>query len=325
MKPLTIAITGAAGNIGYALTFWIASGALGASVPIVLRLIEPLQNLLDGLEMEIEDGCFPNLEDLVVTTDPREGFKDADAIFLVGARPRSKGMERKDLLYANAPIFQQQGQALDGNVGAGAKILVVGNPANTNALILQTNAPSLNPKQVTCMTQLDHNRARVVLGKQLGVNFSEIRRMIIWGNHSSTQFPDCSFCTSGDAPVSGLADDWKKDVFVPFVQQRGTQVINTRGASSAASAATAAIMHMQTWMSSTKKRDWVSMGVRSNGNNYQIEEDIYFSFPVTVAKQQTTSEWYIQNGLPISPYQRKMLKNSEKELCKERDAIERFL
>ena len=316
-QPLKIAITGATGNIGYSLIFRVASGQMTAGRPVILHLIdiEPMRKVLDAVAMELEDCAFATLADVVLTTDVNEGFRDVDVALLVGSRPRSQGMERKDLLRVNGEIFRTQGRALDENAARGVKVLVVGNPANTNALIAATNAPGLNPRQFTCMTRLDHNRGVSMLARHLGRVPADVRRMIIWGNHSSTQFPDPLHCEIDDQDAA-LDGQWIEKTFVPAVQRRGARVIEARGASSAASAASAAIDHVRDWMGATAPGDWTSMGVPADGS-YGVAPGVMFSYPVTTAG----GDWRIVSGLALDDFERDMIALTERELRAERDAI----
>ncbi|MBP9646678.1 MAG: malate dehydrogenase, partial [Psychrobacter sp.] len=283
-QPLRVAVTGAAGNISYAMLFRIASGEmLGKDQPVILQLLEitPALDALKGVVMELEDCAFPLLADIVQTDDATVAFKDVDYALLVGARPRGPGMERKDLLEANAAIFSAQGKALNDVASRDVKVLVVGNPANTNALIAQRNAPDLDPRNFTAMTRLDHNRAIAQLAGKTDSTVNDVKKMIIWGNHSSTQYPDLTAATVNGKPALDLVDrDWYENTYIPEVQQRGAAIIKARGASSAASAANAAIAHMRTWALGSDENDWVSMGVYSNGE-YGIAEGLIYSFPVT--------------------------------------------
>ncbi|MGO2225962.1 MAG: malate dehydrogenase, partial [Psychrobacter celer] len=276
-QPLRVAVTGAAGNISYAMLFRIASGEmLGKDQPVILQLLEitPALDALKGVVMELEDCAFPLLAGIVQTDDANVAFKDADYALLVGARPRGPGMERKDLLEANAAIFSAQGKALNEVASRDVKVLVVGNPANTNALIAQRNAPDLDPRNFTAMTRLDHNRAMAQLAEKTDSTVNDIKNMTIWGNHSSTQYPDLTAATVNGKPALELVDrDWYENTYIPEVQQRGAAIIKARGASSAASAANAAIAHMRTWALGTDENDWVSMGVYSNGE-YGIAEGL---------------------------------------------------
>lgn len=320
-QPLKIAVTGSAGNIGYALIFRIASGQMTGGRPVILHLIEiePMRKVLDAVAMELEDCAFPTLADCVLATDPNRGFRDIDIALLVGSRPRGKGMERKDLLQSNGEIFRTQGRALNENAARDVKVLVVGNPANTNALIASANAPDLDARQFTCMTRLDHNRGVAMLAQHLGCAPADIRKMIVWGNHSSTQFPDPLHCEAGGKPAK--ADmEWIKETFVPAVQQRGARVIEARGASSAASAANAVIDHIRSWMDGTPPGDWTSMGVPADGS-YGVKPGIMFSYPVTAAN----GDWRIVQELKLNEYEQSMIAATEKELREERAAIEDLL
>src|SRR5882672_1999991 len=283
-KPLTVAITGAAGQIGYALAFRVASGQmLGSDQPVNLHLLEitPALGALQGVLMELADCAFPTLNKVVVTDDAKVAFRDCNAAMLVGARPRGPGMERKDLLLANAQIFSAQGKALNEVADRNVKVLVVGNPANTNALIARANAKDLNPRNFTAMTRLDHNRALSQLAEKTGTHVTDIRHMTIWGNHSSTQYPDLSHALVAGRSAKSLVDQaWIEQTFIPTVQQRGAAVIKARGSSSAASAASAALDHMRTWFLGTGEGDWVSMGIPADGS-YGIGEGIIYSYPVT--------------------------------------------
>jgi len=322
--PARVAITGAAGQIGYQLAFRIASGQLfGAKRRVVLQLIEipPAMDALKGVAMELDDCAFDLLADVVVTDDPNVGFADTDNAFLVGARGRTLGMERKDLLLANAQIFSVQGKALNAHASRDVKVLVVGNPANTNALITRENAPDIDPRNFTAMTRLDHNRAKAQLAIKAGGHVSEVRRMTIWGNHSSTQYPDIAHATiGGKAAPSLVAQQWYRDVFIPTVQQRGAAIIKARGASSAASAASAALDHMHDWVNGTPDGDWVSMGVASDGS-YDIPEGVVYSYPVTCKN----GEYAIVQGLALDEFSRKMLAATNAELREERDGVAELL
>ena len=282
--PVRVAVTGAAGQISYALLFRIASGdMLGHDQPVILQLLEipPAMEALQGTVMEIEDGAFPLVHDIVATDEPEVAFGDADFAMLVGARPRGPGMERKDLLTENARIFSVQGAAIDAVARRDIRVLVVGNPANTNALIAASNAPSLDRRQFTAMTRLDHNRAISQLAAQTGKPSTTITRMSIWGNHSATQYPDIRHALILGSPATGLVDDaWIVDNFIPTVQQRGAAIIKARGASSAASAASAAVDHVRTWVHGTPENDWVSMAIPSDGS-YGINDELIYSYPVT--------------------------------------------
>jgi malate dehydrogenase len=282
-KPVRITITGAAGQIGYQLAFRIASGQmLGADQPVILQLLEitPALPALEGVMMELDDCAFDTLAGVVGTDDANVAFKDSDYALLVGARPRGPGMERKDLLQANAQIFSVQGKAINDHASRDIRVLVVGNPANTNALITSSNAPDIEAKNITAMTRLDHNRASAQLAEKTGKHVSEVKQMAIWGNHSATQYPDIHHATVAGQAALGLVDEsWWIDEFIPCVQQRGAAIIKARGASSAASAASAAINHMHDWVHSTPADDWVSMGIPADGS-YGIKEGVIYSYPV---------------------------------------------
>jgi malate dehydrogenase len=322
--PVRVAITGAAGQIGYQLAFRIASGQmLGADQPVILQLLEipPVLDALKGVAMELDDCAFPTLAGVVATDQPDEAFKDADYALLVGAKPRGPGMERADLLKGNAQIFSVQGKALNDNASKAAKILVVGNPANTNALIAQQNAPDLNPANFTAMTRLDHNRAMAQLAGNTGKHTTDVKGMIIWGNHSATQYPDISKCTiSGDAAADAADSGWLENEFIPVVQQRGAAIIKARGLSSAASAASAAIDHMRDWAQCTPAGEWTSMAVPSDGS-YGIEPGIIYSYPVTCSN----GEYSIVQDLEISDFSRGLMDATETELREERAAVEELL
>jgi len=323
-KPVTVTITGAAGNIGYALAFRVASGQmLGTDQPVNLRLLEipAAIGAVQGVVMELNDCAFPTLNSVSAADDPKVAFKDCNFAMLVGARPRGPGMERKDLLLANAQIFSAQGKALDAVASRDVRVLVVGNPANTNALIAQHNAPSLNPAHFTAMTRLDHNRAVAQLAEKTGHGVRSIRRMIIWGNHSSTQYPDISQATIGGKPAREAVDThWYRDTFIPAVQQRGAAVIKARGASSAASAASAAIDHIHTWMLGTAEGDWVSMAVPSDGS-YGIAEGVIYSYPVTCSN----GTYSIVKNLPIDEFSRGKMDATHQELREERDGVRELI
>jgi len=322
--PVRVTITGAAGQIGYQLAFRIASGQmLGNDQPVVLQLLEitPALDALKGVVMELDDCAFPTLAGVVATDDPDLAFKDADYALLVGARPRGPGMERNDLLEANAAIFSVQGKALNDHAGRDVKVLVVGNPANTNALIAQANAPGLDPRNFTAMTRLDHNRAKAQLATKTNSHVNDIKRMTIWGNHSATQYPDISHATVGGKAADDLVDQgWLTDEFIPVVQQRGAAIIKARGASSAASAASAAIDHMRGWALGTPDGDWVSMAVPADGS-YGIEPGVIYSYPVRC----TGGDYEIVQGLDIDDFSRARMDATEKELREERAAIEELL
>ncbi len=323
-QPMNVAITGAAGQIGYALAFRVASGAmLGADQPVNLHLLEitPALPGLQGVVMELNDCAFPTLNKIVATDDARVAFKDCHAAMLVGARPRGPGMERKDLLLANAQIFSAQGKALNDVASRDVKVLVVGNPANTNALIAMKNAGSLNPRSFTAMTRLDHNRAMSQLAEKTGAHTTAIQKMTSWGNHSATQYPDLSHCTVGGKPAKSLVDQaWIETNFIPTVQQRGAAIIKARGASSAASAASAALDHIRDWIKGSASGDWLSMGVPSDGS-YGIPEGVIYSYPVTCANGQYT----IVQGLSVDEFSRKRMDATHKELLEERDGVKDLL
>ena len=324
-QPVRVAVTGAAGNISYAMLFRIASGEmLGKDQPVILQLLEITLALdaLKGVVMELEDCAFPLLAGVVQTDDANVAFKDADYALLVGARPRGPGMERKDLLEANAAIFSAQGKALNDVASRDVKVLVVGNPANTNALIAQRNAKDLNPRNFTAMTRLDHNRGMAQLAEQTDSTVNDIKKMIIWGNHSSTQYPDLTFTTvNGKSALEQVELDWYENTYIPNVQQRGAAIIKARGASSAASAANAAIAHMHSWALGTDDNDWVSMGVYSQGQ-YGITEGLIYSFPCTCKN----GDWQIVEGLDVSSdFSQQKMKATETELIEERDAVSHLL
>jgi malate dehydrogenase len=325
MKPaVTVAITGAAGQIGYALAFRVASGALlGPDTRVRLRLLEISAALpaLQGVLMELDDCAFPTLENASASDDASSAFRDCQIALLVGARPRGPGMERKDLLLANAQIFSAQGKALNAVADRNVRVLVVGNPANTNALIAQANAPDLKPRNFTAMTRLDHNRALSQLAHKTGTHVTDIRRMTIWGNHSASQYPDLSHATVRGEPASARVDRaWIEGTFIPTVQQRGAAVIKARGASSAASAASAAIDHVHTWVHGTPADDWVSMAVPADGS-YGIAAGVIYSYPVTVQN----GDYRIVPGLAIDEFSRKRMDATHAELREERDGVKNLL
>jgi len=324
MKAVNVAITGSAGQIGYALAFRVAAGAaLGPDTRVNLHLLEitPALGALQGVVMELNDCAFPTLGRVVATDDPRMAFRDCQVAFLVGARPRGPGMERKDLLLANAQIFSAQGQALNEVADRSVRVLVVGNPANTNALIAQANARDLDPRNFTAMTRLDHNRALAQLAEKTASHVSDIRRMTIWGNHSSTQYPDLSHAEVGGRPAKSLVEaSWITGTFIPLVQQRGAAVIKARGASSAASAASAAIDHVHTWVHGTPAGDWVSMAVPADGS-YGIGAGVVFSYPVTVSN----GTYRIVPGLALDEFSRQRLEATHAELREERDGVKSLL
>ena len=321
---LNVAITGAAGQIGYALAFRVASGALfGPDQPINLHLLEitPALPQLQGVLMELSDCAFPTLQKIVATDDAKVAFRDCHAALLVGARPRGPGMERKDLLLANAQIFSGQGKALNEAADRNVKVLVVGNPANTNALIARANAKDLNPRNFTAMTRLDHNRALSQLAEKTGTHVNSIQRMIIWGNHSATQYPDVSHALVSGKPAKSLVDQtWLESTFIPVVQQRGAAIIKARGASSAASAASAAIDHVRDWFRGSATGDWLSMAVPSDGS-YGIPEGVIYSYPVTTKN----GDYQIVPGLSIDEFSRKRMDATLAELREERDGVKELL
>ncbi|MGD9663379.1 MAG: malate dehydrogenase [Porticoccaceae bacterium] len=322
--PVRVAVTGAAGQISYSLLFRIAAGEmLGADQPVILQMLEitPALEALKGVAMELDDCAFPLLAGMVQTDDPNVAFKDADYALLVGARPRGPGMERKDLLEANAAIFSVQGKAINDNASRNIKVLVVGNPANTNALIAQRNAPDLNPRQFTAMMRLDHNRAMTQLAQKTGTTINDVTNMTIWGNHSSTQYPDIHHAkVNGKTAIDLVDQDWYANTFIPDVQQRGAAIIKARGASSAASAANAAISHMRSWALGTAAGDWVSMGVYSDGS-YGIQQGLIYSYPCTCAN----GDWTIVQGLECNEFSVARMKATEQELAEERDAVSHLL
>ena len=324
-QPVRVAVTGAAGNISYAMLFRIASGEmLGKDQPVILQLLEiaPALDALKGVVMELEDCAFPLLAGIVQTDDATVAFKDIDYALLVGSRPRGPGMERKDLLEANAAIFSAQGKALNDFASRDVKVLVVGNPANTNAVIAQRNAPDLDPRNFTAMTRLDHNRAMAQLAGKTDSTVNDVKKMIIWGNHSSTQYPDLTACTVNGKPALDLVDrEWYEATYIPEVQQRGAAIIKARGASSAASAANAAIAHVRTWVMGTDENDWVSMGVYSNGE-YGISKGLIYSFPCTCKD----GDWAIVDGVDVSSaFSKEKMAATEQELNEERDAVAHLL
>ena len=321
--PVRVAVTGAAGQISYSLLFRIAAGEmLGTDQPVILQLLEitPALEALAGTVMEIEDCAFPLVAGIVQTDDANVAFKDADYCLLVGARPRGPGMERKDLLEANAAIFSAQGKAINDNASRDVKVLVVGNPANTNALIAYRNAPDLKPGQFTAMTRLDHNRAMAQLANKTGKHSTDVKNMIIWGNHSATQYPDIHHCTVDGAAATSLVDqEWITGDFIPTVQQRGAAIIKARGLSSAASAANAAIEHMRDWALGTDGQI-VSMGIHSDGS-YGISEGLIYSFPVTCAN----GEYTVVQDLAVNAFSQDLMDKTEVELSEERDAVASLL
>ena len=323
-RPVRVAITGAAGQIGYQLCFRIAAGdMLGPDQPVILQLLEitPAMSALEGVVMELRDSAFPLLADVVATDDAETAFNEADYALLVGARPRGPGMERSDLLSANGQIFGPQGAALNKVASRDVKVLVVGNPANTNALIAQAAAPDIDPNNFTAMTRLDHNRALAQLAGRIDRHHADILKMVVWGNHSATQYPDIRFCEVDGQTVAGDVDtDWYRDTFIPDVQQRGAAIIKARGASSAASAASAALDHMRSWALGTPDGDWVSMAVPADGS-YGIEPGIIYSFPCTCSD----GKFEIVQGLEVDDFSRERMNATETELREERAAVEDLL
>ncbi|HSC47864.1 MAG TPA: malate dehydrogenase [Gammaproteobacteria bacterium] len=323
-KPVRIAVTGAAGQIGYQLIFRIAAGdMLGPSQPVILQLLEvsPALPALNGVVMELNDCAFPLVSGITATDSAETAFKDADYALLVGARPRGPGMERKDLLLENAKIFSAQGKALNAAAKKNVKVLVVGNPANTNALIAASNAPRIPRKNFSAMMRLDHNRALSQLAAKTGSHVTDIKRMTIWGNHSSTQYPDIGSATVKGKPAAKWVDEhWVRNEFIPTVQQRGAAIIKARGASSAASAASAAIDHMRDWALGTPKGSWVSMAVAADGS-YGVKPGIMYGYPVTCSKGQ----WKIVKGLKLDAFSQERMRATEAELREERDGVKDLL
>lgn len=323
-SPVRVAITGAAGNIGYALAFRIAAGdMLGPDQPVILQLLEipPALPALQGVVMELNDCAFPLLAGIVATDNANVAFKEANYALLVGAKPRGPGMERKDLLSQNGAIFGPQGKAINDNAAKDIRVLVVGNPANTNCLIAQSAAPNINPAQFTAMTRLDHNRALSQLAEKTGKHVNDIKKMTIWGNHSATQYPDISKCTVAGSPATGSVEQaWYRDTFIPKVQKRGAEIINARGASSAASAASAAIDHMRDWTLGTPDGDWVSMGVPADGS-YGIKPGVIYSFPCTCKN----GKYQIVQGLTTDDFSSEKMAATDAELREERESVESLL
>ncbi len=319
--PLRVAVTGAAGNVGYALVFRIAHGDLfGPEQPVILQMLEipPAMKALEGVAMELDDCAFPLLADMVLTDDPATAFRGANWALLVGARPRGKGMERKDLLTLNAAIFVAQGKALNANAAADIRVVVVGNPANTNCLVAMRNAPDIPQQRFTAMTRLDHNRAISQVAHKAGVPVSQVRRMTIWGNHSSTLYPDLYHAEiAGRSAPEVIQDDiWVREVFIPTVQKRGAAIIEARGQSSAASAASAVVDHVRDWHRGTAPDDWVSMAIPSDGT-YDAPRDVIFSYPVTIQ----AGEYRIVEGLKLSEFDRERIAATGQELMEERAAV----
>ena len=323
-EPVRVAVTGAAGQISYAMLFRIAAGdMLGSDQPVILQLLEipPAMDALQGVVMELDDCAFPLLQGVVASDDPVTAFADVDFAMLVGARPRGPGMERKDLLTENARIFSVQGKALNESASRDVRVLVVGNPANTNALIASANAPDIDKAQFTAMTRLDHNRAISQLAGKTGAATTEISRVTIWGNHSATQYPDIHHAMiAGERAMDQIDEEWMTGEFIPTVQQRGAAIIKARGASSAASAAGAAIDHMRTWVQGTPEDDWVSMAIPSTGD-YGIETGLIYSFPVTCSDGQYT----VVRDLAINPLSEERMQVTEAELREERDGVKELL
>lgn len=322
-NPVSVTVTGAAGQISYSLLFRIVSGEmLGADQPIILKLLEipPAMEALSGVVMELNDLASPLIQEIVATSDPDVAFKDTQYALLVGSRPRGPGMERKDLIEANAQIFSVQGKSINDNSNSNIKVLVIGNPANTNCLIAQRNAPDLDPRQFTAMTRLDHNRAVSQLAEKTGKHVSDVTGVMIWGNHSATQYPDIAHATVAGTAATALVDqDWIENTFIPKVQKRGAEIIKARGSSSAASAANAAIEHMQDWVSGSDGRR-VSMAVYSDGS-YAIEQGLFYSYPcICVA-----GDWSIEQNLKVDSFARQKMAATEKELLEERDTVEHLL
>jgi malate dehydrogenase len=322
--PVRVAVTGAAGQISYSLMFRIAAGDMsGKDQPVILQLLEipPAMGALEGVVMELNDCAFPLLAGIVTSDDPNVAFKDVDFALLVGSKPRGPGMERADLLKDNGAIFTIQGKALNDHASRDVKILVVGNPANTNAFIAMKNAPDLNPRNFTSMMRLDHNRSLSQIADKTASHSTKVEKMVVWGNHSATQFPDISYATIEGKPVQEAVDnDWYVNDFIPTVQQRGAAIIKARGASSAASAASAAVDHMRSWALGSEG-DWVSMGVFSGGNSYGIDQDLMFALPITCEN----GEWQEVTGLEVSDFARKMISATEEELISEREAVAELL
>ena len=322
--PVRVTVTGAAGQISYGLLFRIAAGnMLGPDQPVILQLLEipPAMNALNGVVMELNDCAFPLLDSIVATDDANVAFADSDFALLVGAMPRKKGMLRKDLLEANSKIFSAQGKAINDNAKTDIRVLVVGNPANTNALITAANAPNVKHGNITAMTRLDHNRAISQLADKLGAASNEVKKMTIWGNHSATQYPDISnTLVAGKSASESVDESWVRDTFIPTVQQRGAAIIEARGASSAASAANAAIDHMNTWVMGTADDDWVSMAIPSDGS-YGVPEGLIYSFPVTCSG----GEYSIVQGLDVDDFSRERMDATANELAEEREAVSDLL
>ena len=326
-KPVRVAVTGAAGQIGYSLLFRIASGEmLGKDQPVILQLLEipheKAQKALQGVMMELDDCAFPLLHSMIATSEPNVAFKDVEVALLVGARPRGPGMERKDLLEANGQIFGPQGKALSDHASRNVKVLVVGNPANTNCLIAMKNAPTLKPSNFTAMMRLDHNRSLSQIAQKVGTPVASIKKLSVWGNHSSTQYPDIFSVEADGQKVWPLINDqnWLEENFIPTIQKRGAAIIDARGLSSAASAANAAIEHIRDWTFGTREGDWVSMGIPSDGS-YGIAEGVLYGYPVTCKNGQ----FEIVKGIELSDFSKARMQVTLKELHEERDAIKHLL
>ncbi len=326
-KPMRVAVTGAAGQIGYSLLFRIASGEmLGKDQPVILQMLEipdeKAQKALTGVMMELDDCAFPLLHSMIPASDPNVAFKDIDVALLVGARPRGPGMERKDLLEANGKIFGPQGKALSDHASRDVKVLVVGNPANTNCLIAMKNAPGLKPSNFTAMMRLDHNRSLTQVAQKIGKPVASLKKLHVWGNHSATQYPDVFTAEVDGQKVWPMINDqkWLEGEFIPRIQKRGAEIIDARGLSSAASAANAAIEHVRDWVSGTRDGDWVSMGIASDGS-YGIPEGVMYGYPVTCKN----GKFEIVKGLEVSDFSRGRMQGTLKELQEERDAIKHLL
>ena len=323
-KPARVTVTGAAGQISYSLLFRIASGQmLGPDQPVRLQLLEvtPAMKALAGVVMELDDCAFPLVDSIDITDDPNVAFKDTNYALLVGAKPRGPGMERSDLLAANGGIFKVQGKAINDHASRDIKVLVVGNPANTNAWTCMTYAPDINPRQFTAMTRLDHNRAVAQLAQKAGTTVGNIKKLMIWGNHSTTQYPDLSQATVGDKPALSLVERaWYENDYIPKVAKRGAAIIDARGASSAASAANAALEHMRDWVAGTAADDWTSMAVPSDGS-YGIDKGLMYSFPVRCKG----GDYEIVQGLAVDEFSRSRMTATENELKEERDAIQKLV
>jgi len=323
-KPARVTVTGAAGQISYSLLFRIASGQmLGPSQPVRLQLLEvtPAMKALAGVVMELDDCAFPLVDSIDITDDPNVAFKDTNYALLVGAKPRGPGMERSDLLAANGGIFKVQGKAINDHASRDIKVLVVGNPANTNAWTCMTYAPEINPRQFTAMTRLDHNRAIAQIAQKTGATVAQVRKVMIWGNHSTTQYPDLSQATVDGKPALSLVDrGWYENDYIPKVAKRGAAIIDARGASSAASAANAALEHMRDWVAGTAGDDWTSMAVPSDGS-YGIDKGLMYSFPVRCRN----GDYEVVQGLPVDDFSRARMVATENELKEERDAIQKLV